>query len=88
MALGIAWFFAALFSVITYAPPPKSLEWKMELIPLISIAFLSVVVIRTQTIVWQTKRQGEQTFDRPCPEWMTAAYLLSLIASVIAMMAF
>jgi hypothetical protein len=88
LALGIAWFFEVAFSAITYAPSAKSLAWKMELIPLVSIVFLSAVLIRTQTIVWQTQRQGKQTFDRPCPEWMTVGYLLSLIASVIAMMAF
>ena len=88
LALGIAWFFEVAFSAITYAPTAKSLAWKMELIPLVSILFLSVVVIRTQAIIWQTKRQRVQTFDRPCPEWMTVAYLLSLIGSVVAVIVF
>jgi uncharacterized membrane protein YidH (DUF202 family) len=88
LALGIAWFFEVVFSAITYAPSAKSLAWKMELIPLVSIVYISAVLIRTQTILWQTQRQSEQTFDRPCPEWMTVGYLLSLIGSVIAMVAF
>jgi hypothetical protein len=88
LALGIAWFFEALFSAITYAPSARSLEWKMEIIPLISMVFLSIVVIRTQTIIWQTRRQREQTFDRPCPEWTTVAYLLSLIGAVTVIVAF
>jgi hypothetical protein len=45
--------------------------------------YFIVIGLRTHAMCWQLSRGSSQTFDRPAPEWITLAFLLAAVGSLI-----
>jgi len=71
------------FTCATFVPAVYSVVLRTTLI-LFWLFLCSVVFcVRSFVIAYQCKREKPQTFDRPCPEYITAATLLLILATLL-----
>jgi hypothetical protein len=70
-------------SAITVVPQIEWLVGRATLLTAIGVIYFFVIGLRTHVIICQLTRNHQQTFDRPCPEWITVGFLLCETAVVI-----
>ena len=76
--LGITFFTCATFIPTTY-----SIVRKVALVLLWLFLCSTIFSVRSFVIAYQCKREKPQTFDRPCPEYITAATLLLILTTLL-----
>ena len=64
-------------SAITFVPRARWVMSRVLALSLTVALYFCVIGIRTHVILHQLSRDRRQTFDRPAPEWITIAFLLS-----------
>jgi hypothetical protein len=76
--LGITFFTCA-----TFIPTAYSTVRKDGLVLLWLFMCSTIFSVRSFVIAYQCKRGQPQTFDRPCPEYITAATLLLILTTLL-----
>ena len=83
LCTGTAFVILVLISLITFA---SSILWVAGRVALLSAligTYFLIIGVRTHVIIVQCSRGTPQTFDRPAPEWITAAFGLAIIGTIL-----
>lgn len=70
------------FTCATFAPAVYSMVLRITLVLLWLFLCSTVFCIRSFVIAYQCKREKLQTFDRPCPEYISVATLLLILTTL------
>jgi hypothetical protein len=70
-------------SAITFAPSAYSFAIKTGLVLLWILICAAIFSIRSFVIAYQCRKGLQQTFDRPCPEYITVATILLIVTTAL-----